>query len=148
MIPAKSQKTQLTRESQIRYDASSTADVSLSFFSRLIKGVDSFLSSKLLWLAVFFILILGFIGYLFLSEDGFARTSGLKEKKAALEAENLRLEEENRILLARLERLNTDLSFLESQARKKLRLVRPDEIIYRLSEEPDLSDDEVRQHLR
>lgn len=105
------------------------------------------MSSKLLWFGVFFVLILGFVGYLFLSEDGFARTSGLKEKKAALEAENLRLEEENRLLLARLERLNTDLAFLESQARKKLRLVRADEIIFRLAEEPDLSEEEVKRHL-
>jgi cell division protein FtsB len=57
------------------------------------------------------------------------------------------LEEENRLLLARLERLNTDLAFLESQARKKLRLVRQDEIIYRLAEEPDLTEEELRQHL-
>jgi cell division protein FtsB len=90
---------------------------------------------------------MGFIGYLFLSDDGFAKTSGLKEKKISLEAENLRLEEENRLLLARLDRLNTDMVFLESQARKKLRLVKPDEIIYRLAEEPDLTDEEVRRHL-
>ncbi|MDR3154736.1 MAG: hypothetical protein LBW85_10830, partial [Deltaproteobacteria bacterium] len=63
---------------------------------RLLGWTDSFLSSKALWLGVLLALILGFIGYLFLSEDGFARTSGLKEKKAALEADNLRLEEENR----------------------------------------------------
>jgi cell division protein FtsB len=103
-------------------------------------GAPAFLSGKILWLGAFFALITGFIGYLFLSEDGFAKTSGLKEKKAALEAENLKLEEENRQLLARLERLNTDLSFLESQARKKLRLVRHDEVIYRLAEEPDLTE--------
>ena len=118
-----------------------------SFLKRAYRGVDSFLSSKLLWLGVFFVLIMGFIAYLFLSEDGFAKTSGLKEKKLSLEAENLLLEEENRLLLARLERLNTDLAFLESQARKKLRLVKPDEIIYRLAEEPDLTDEELRQHL-
>jgi cell division protein FtsB len=108
---------------------------------RLLSATDSFLSSRFLWLGVFLAIIAGFIGYLFLSEDGFARTSGLKEKKITLEADNMRLEEENRLLMARLERLNTDPSFLESQARKKLRLVRSDEVIYRLSEEPDLSGD-------
>ncbi|MDR2613360.1 MAG: septum formation initiator family protein [Deltaproteobacteria bacterium] len=116
-----------------------------SLFGRLLRGTDSLLASRILWLGAFFALILGFIGYLFLSEDGFARTSGLKERKAALETENLRLEEENRQLLARLERLNTDLTFLESQARKKLRLVRSDEVIYRLAEEPDLSEEEQIQ---
>jgi cell division protein FtsB len=109
---------------------------------------DSFLSSRILWLGAFFALIMGFIGYLFLSEDGFARTSGLKDRKVALESENLKLEEENRQLLARLERLNSDLGFLESQARKKLRLVRPDEVIYRLAEEPDLSEDDQGRELR
>jgi cell division protein FtsB len=118
------------------------AEAAGSLTERILAGTDSFLSSKILWLGVFFALIMGFIGYLFLSEDGFARTSGLKEKKVALEADNLRLEEENRQLMARLERLNTDLTFLESQARKKLRLVRPDEVIYRLAEEPDLSEEE------
>jgi cell division protein FtsB len=128
-------------------DDGQNRDANDHVFARLFRGVDRVLSSKLLWFGVFFVLILGFVGYLFLSEDGFARTSGLKEKKAALEAENLRLEEENRLLLARLERLNTDLAFLESQARKKLRLVRADEIIFRLAEEPDLSEEEVKRHL-
>ncbi|MDR1165848.1 MAG: septum formation initiator family protein [Deltaproteobacteria bacterium] len=118
-----------------------------SILKATFAGVDSILSQKILWLGLFLAVIMGFICYLFLSEDGFARNSGLKEKKIELAAENLRLEEENRQLLARLERLNTDLSFLESQARKKLRLVRPDEIIYRLAEEPDLTDEEVRRQL-
>jgi cell division protein FtsB len=118
------------------------ADSLGSLPKRLLGATDSFLSSKILWLGAFFALIMGFIGYLFLSEDGFARTSGLKERKVVLESENLRLEEENRQLMARLERLNADLTFLESQARKKLRLVRPDEVIYRLAEEPDLSEED------
>ncbi|MDR2339327.1 MAG: septum formation initiator family protein [Deltaproteobacteria bacterium] len=118
-----------------------------SFMGGLYHGLDSFLARKFFWLGLFFVLILSFIGYIFLSEDGFARNSGLRDMRARLEAENVRLEEENRQLLARLERLKTDLSFLESQARKKLRFVKPDEIIYRLAEEPDLSDDLVRRQL-
>jgi cell division protein FtsB len=116
-------------------------------FRALFNGVDSVLARKFFWMGLFFVLILGFIGYIFFSEDGFARNSGLKEMRAQLEQENLRLEEENRQLLARLYRLGTDLSFLESQARKKLRFVKPDEIIYRLAEEPDLTDDEVKRQL-
>ncbi|MDR1079693.1 MAG: septum formation initiator family protein [Deltaproteobacteria bacterium] len=118
------------------------ADGAWTLHRRLLGASDALLSSKILWLGAFFALIMGFIGYLFLSEDGFARTSGLKERKISLESENLKLEEENRQLLARLERLNSDLSFLESQARKKLRLVRSDEVIYRLAEEPDLSEED------
>ena len=118
-----------------------------SLLGRLYRAVDSALARKFVWMGLFFVLILSFIGYIFLSEDGFARNSGLRWARAALEAENTRLEEENRQLQARLERLGTDLSFLESQARKKLRFVKSDEVIYRLAEEPDLSDDEVRRQL-
>jgi cell division protein FtsB len=118
-----------------------------SFFGRLYHGLDSFLAKKFLWLGVFFVLILALISYIFFSEAGFAKNSSLRELKSSLEQENLRLEEENRQLLARLARLNTDLSFLESQARKKLRYVKSDEIIFRLSEEPDLTNDEVREQL-
>jgi cell division protein FtsB len=98
-------------------------------------------------IALFFVLVLLFIGYLFLSEDGLARNSGLGEKKALLESQNRRLEEENRQLMARRARLLNDPQFLESEVRKKLGLVRPDEIIYRLAEEPDLTDEEVKEQL-
>jgi cell division protein FtsB len=118
-----------------------------SFFGRLYSGLDSILAGKYFWMGLFFVLILVFMGYIFLSDDGFARNSGLKEMKSNLEQEKLRLEEENRQLQARLARLNTDPAFLESQARKKLRFVKSDEIIFRLAEEPDLTDDEVREQL-
>ncbi|MDR2198983.1 MAG: septum formation initiator family protein [Deltaproteobacteria bacterium] len=117
------------------------------FFRRLYLGLDSVLAGKFFWMGLFFVLILVFMGYIFLSEDGFSRNSGLKEMRDALILENTRLEEENRQLLARLARLNTDASFLESQARKKLRYVKSHEIIFRLAEEPDLTDDEVRLQL-
>jgi cell division protein FtsB len=87
------------------------------------------------------------IGYIFLSEAGLVKSSGLMEKKALLEQENLRLEEENRQLEVRLERIRNDPGYLEDEARKKLGLVRPDEIIYRLAEEPELSDEELRGQL-
>jgi cell division protein FtsB len=130
-----------------KFGPSGQDDLNNSFFGKLYRGLDSFLARKFFWLGLFFVLILGLIGYIFFSEAGFARNSGLRELRKNLEMENLRLEEENRQLQARLKRLNTDLSFLESQARKKLRYVKSDEIIFRLSEEPDLTDDEVREQL-
>jgi cell division protein FtsB len=106
----------------------------------------STLSAKVLWSA--FLLVVGLaLVYLFFSEDGYPRNSGLLRKKAALEVENLRLEEENRQLEARLERIRNDSGYLEDEARKKLGLVRPDEIVYRLEEEPELSDKEVGEQL-
>jgi cell division protein FtsB len=87
------------------------------------------------------------MGYLIFSEEGLVHGSGLTEKKRSLEEENLRLEEENRQLAARIERLRNDPRYLEDEARKKLGLVRPDEIIFRLAEEPVLTDEEVREQL-
>ncbi|MDR1083592.1 MAG: septum formation initiator family protein [Deltaproteobacteria bacterium] len=85
--------------------------------------------------------------YLLVTNDGLYRSSGLKVKKEALEADNLRLEEENRQLMARIERFGQDPVYLEDEARRKLRLVRPGETIYRLAEEPDLSDNEAAGQL-
>jgi cell division protein FtsB len=87
------------------------------------------------------------IGYIFLSEAGLVKSSGLMEKKAMLEQENLRLEQENTQLKVRLERIRNDPVYLEDEARKKLGLVRPDEIIYRLAEEPELPVGESKSQL-
>ncbi|MDR1487334.1 MAG: septum formation initiator family protein [Deltaproteobacteria bacterium] len=103
-------------------------------------------SGKIFWFA-FLLIVVAVIGYLFFSENGLARNAGLMEKKIMLEADNLRLEEENRQLSARLERIRNDSGYLEDEARKKLGLVRPDEIIFRLAEEPELTDDEVKEQL-
>jgi cell division protein FtsB len=92
-------------------------------------------------------LILAIIGYIFLSEAGLVRSSGLAETKIALEAENFRLEEENRQLAIRLERIRNDPGYLEDEARRKLGLVRANETIYRLAEEPDLSEEELKGQL-
>lgn len=78
--------------------------------------------------------------YLVMSADGFVRNSELKKEKEKLEMEIEVLEDENRLLRQRLERLQTDPGYVEDEARKKLRLIRPGETIYRLSEEPDVSD--------
>lgn len=83
---------------------------------------------------------LGALIYLVISADGFARNSELKKEKAKLEAEIEALEDENRLLRQRLERLQTDPAYVEDEARKKLRLIRPGETVYRLAEEPDVSD--------
>jgi cell division protein FtsB len=103
-------------------------------------------SGKIFWVG-FLLTVIAVIGYLFFSEDGLARNDSLTEKKVMLEADNLRLEEENRQLSARLERIRNDPGYLEDEARKKLGLVRPDEIIFRLAEEPELSDNEVKAQL-
>lgn len=77
---------------------------------------------------------------LVISADGFVRNSELKKEKAKLEEEIEALEDENHILRQKLERLQTDPAYVEDEARKKLRLIRPGETVYRLAEEPDVSD--------
>jgi cell division protein FtsB len=113
-----------------------------SKWTSLLAGI----SGKILWMG-FLAVVVSVVGYLYLSEAGVMRSKGLVEKKRVLEAENLRLEEENRQLSARLDRIRADPGYLEDEARKKLGLVRPDEIIFRLAEEPELSDEEVREML-
>jgi len=77
---------------------------------------------------------------LVISADGFVRNNELRKEKAKLEEEIEALEDENRILRQKLERLQTDSAYVEDEARKKLRLIRPGETVYRLAEEPDVSD--------
>jgi cell division protein FtsB len=110
-------------------------------------GVLSVLADRIPWFASC-VVILGIMGYIFLSDSGPMRNSGLAETKVSLEEEVRRLEEENRQLSIRLERIRSDPGFLEDEARKKLGLVRPDETIYRLAEEPDISDEELRGQLK
>lgn len=85
--------------------------------------------------------ILGVLIYLTVSADGFVRSGELEKELIRLKAENAELEDANRLLQQKLERLRNDPGYVEDEARKKLGLVRPGEIIYRLAEEPDLTDD-------
>jgi cell division protein FtsB len=109
-------------------------------------GLLAFFSGKILWVC-FAALVVAVVGHLFLSAEGLVRSSGLMETKRRLESDNRRLEEENRQLAARLERIRSDPAYLEAEARRKLGLVRPDEIIFRLAEEPELSDEEALEGL-
>ena len=85
--------------------------------------------------------ILGMLIYLTASADGFVRSGELEKELLKLKAEIAELEDANRLLRQKLEHLRTDPGYIEDEARKKLGLIRPGEIIYRLAEEPDLADD-------
>ncbi|MDR1395061.1 MAG: septum formation initiator family protein [Deltaproteobacteria bacterium] len=114
-----------------------------TFWSKYFAPLPRRVVGAAVLLAVLFIIL-----SIFATHDGLYRSSGLKIKKADLESENLRLEEENRQLESRLERFGQDPGFLEDEARRKLRLVRSGEVIYRLAEEPDLSDNEAAEQIR
>jgi cell division protein FtsB len=78
--------------------------------------------------------------YLAASADGFLKSQELAKEKAKLEADIELLKDENRLLRLKIDSFNNNPAYLEDEGRKKLRLIRPEETIYRLSEEPDLSD--------
>jgi cell division protein FtsB len=80
-------------------------------------------------------LLLGLI--LVYSDNGLIRLHELRLEQKRLELDNEQLREENRRLLRNLERIKSDPRYIEDEARKKLGLVRPDETIYRLQDEPE-----------
>ncbi|MGL4209752.1 MAG: FtsB family cell division protein [Candidatus Adiutrix sp.] len=103
-----------------------------SFFWGGLKGV---LNSR--WLILALGVFLFFI-YLLLADGGLMKHRELESQKMRLEAEIENLQDENRTLRVRLERLNSDPAYVEDEARKKLGLIRPGETVYRLAEETDL----------
>ena len=84
--------------------------------------------------------VLGGLTYLTVSADGFLRRVELEREKSRLEAENEALREENQLLRKKIDHLRHDPGYVEDEARKKLGLIRPGETVYRLSEEPDLTE--------
>jgi len=85
--------------------------------------------------------LLAGLAYLTLSADGFIRRSELEREKSKLEAEIAALRDENQVLRQKIEHLLHDPGYVEDEARRKLGLIRPGETVYRLSEEPDLTEE-------
>ena len=79
--------------------------------------------------------------YLTVSADGFIRRSELEREKNRLEVEIAALRDENQVLRQKIEHLRHDPGYVEDEARRKLGLIRPGETVYRLSEEPDLTEE-------
>lgn len=101
------------------------------------KSISRRLLNHLFWTAALALVVGGGL-YLTFSTDMIFKSSLLEQEKINLEIEINELKDENYILRQKLERLKVDPGYVEDEARKKLGLVRPGEIIYRLSEEPDL----------
>jgi cell division protein FtsB len=96
-------------------------------------------------LAALILAVLGGVAYLTVSADGFIRRSELEREKNRLEAEIAVLRDDNQLLRQKKERLLSDHGYVEDEARRKLRLIRPGETVYRLSEEPDLTEEGPEQ---
>jgi len=72
---------------------------------------------------------------LFYNQRGLFHLKQLQQEMTELKTANRKLEEENRLLLQKIERIKNDPKYIEDEARKKLGLVKPDEQIYRMKEE-------------
>jgi len=94
---------------------------------------------SLLFLGVL-IFCLGLI--LFYSDQGFRQIDRLRQEKQNLQEANQELAEENRRLMLQIRRIKEDDLYIQDEARKKLGLIRPDEKVYRLKEEPESSTSE------
>jgi cell division protein FtsB len=89
---------------------------------------------------------LGGLTYLTVSADGFIRRTELEREKKKLEAEIAVLRDENQLLRQKIEYLRHDPGYVEDEARRKLGLIQPGEIVYRLSEEPDLAEENPNEY--
>lgn len=107
---------------------------------RALSAPLGFLGSRFGFLALGAVILASLV-YLIASADSFLKSGELEREIQKLEHEIEVLNDENRLLRQKTERLQTDPAYIEDEARKKLGLVRKGEVIYRLSEEPDLSDD-------
>jgi len=105
-------------------------------FRELFQGLWGRLALASLGLA-----LLAGLTYLTVSADGFIRRSELEREKNRLEVEIAALRDENQVLRQKIEHLRHDPGYVEDEARRKLGLIRPGETVYRLSEEPDLTEE-------
>ena len=71
------------------------------------------------------------------SDQGLMHLFELRQEQAKLQEANEELREENRRLMLKIDRIKKDPRYIEEEARKKLGLIRPDETIYRLKDEPE-----------
>jgi cell division protein FtsB len=93
-----------------------------------LKGKTLF---SLLILLMFFIFL-----FILESESGFFDLRRLKRENSRLVERNLSLEHENRALCREIDRLKNDMNYIENIARRELGMIRKDEVIIKLNEDP------------
>lgn len=86
------------------------------------------------YLILFLVLFIGYVGYSVFNTE--IRIHELKAKEAALQDELKKLSVEKEQLLKDLED-SRSLESIERIAREKLKMVKPNEVIYIIKEEPD-----------
>lgn len=89
-------------------------------------------------MALFVVALLTVIPYIFLKSDGPKEYARLQTEVERMRARNAELTQENAQLSDRLEVLRHNPRLIERQARERLHLARPDEVIFVFDEEPAL----------
>ena len=88
---------------------------------------------------LYFLLFFGAIGacglMLFYGDRGLLHLADLESEYQALQQSNADLREQNRRLMLRIDKIKTDPLYIEDEARMKMGLIRPDEVIYQFAEE-------------
>lgn len=85
------------------------------------------------WLIVFLLLLFGFLQYhLWFSESGMLEIWRLKHAVSAQQADNVRLRDQNRALLAEVQDLKRGQAAIEERARNELGMVKKGETFYQV----------------
>lgn len=92
-------------------------------------------------LFLLFFLAVAFTLTLLYSNQGFFHLKRLEAEKTKLESANHDIKQENKLLLEKIDRIKNDPQYIEDLARKKLGLVKPNEMIYRLEKDPETASD-------
>lgn len=99
--------------------------------------VKKFLKIPLIVICLFFLSVI----WLWFGEGGFSRLYRSEAERQSCIERIHRLAAENQTLLDEVKLLRTDMKYVESVARRKLNLIKENEVIYRFSKEPVRKDD-------
>lgn len=90
---------------------------------------------KHLFLILGALALFAFLAFMLWGDSGLKKLWGLKQKKETIAQENQKLIKENWLLLEEIKRLN-DPKFLEQRARSEMGMVRKNETVYVIEENP------------
>jgi cell division protein FtsB len=112
-----------------------------SLISRLELALLALTRKEALKFTAFGLLFLSLMAlWLGFGESGFIHLYRMEKERQAYAHKIQKLEEENRELLAEIDRLRSNREYIESQGRRELGLVKEGEIIYRFKREKELKD--------
>ncbi len=85
-----------------------------------------------IFLSVVILAICSLLFFIVFGENGWVDLNLLRQEKQRLLLENRRLEKENLSLYREIDRLKTDMTYIENIARQELGMIRAEEIILKL----------------